>query len=172
MDQKALLVIDMLNDFLLPGAPLEVPSGRDIVPALASRIRQARADMTPVIYVCDSHDPKDAEFAVWPAHCVRGTPGSQVIHDLAPREGDTIVEKTRYSGFFGTDLEKVLEKRGVRELAITGILTNICVLYTACDAYMRGYRVTVPVDCVAALTEEEHRFCLGQMEKLMEARLD
>ena len=171
MSRKALLVIDMLNDFLLPGAPLEVPAARDIVPSIAHRIDRARQEGVPVIYLCDNHAPDDPEFEAWPPHAVAGTPGAEVIEELRPQPADTVVPKTRYSGFFHTDLEKVLRDLEAEELIITGILTNICVLYTSCDAFMRGYRIVVPESCVASLTAEENRFALDQMAKLMEAEI-
>ncbi len=171
MGKKALLVIDMLKDFLLPGAPLEVPMGRDTVPCIAELIAEARRESIPVIYLCDNHAPDDDEFDTWPPHAVKGTAGAEVVPELAPADGDILVPKTRYSGFFGTDLEPTLTDLGASELIITGILTNICVLFTACDAFMRGYRITIPERCVAALTEEEHRHALGQIEKLMEAEI-
>ena len=68
MSKRALLVIDMLNDFLLPGAPLEVPAGRDIIPCILEEIKAAREGDFPVIYLCDNHTPDDPEFVKWPAH--------------------------------------------------------------------------------------------------------
>ena len=171
MAGNALLVIDMLNDFLLPGAPLEVPLGRGAIPCIADRIADARREEVPVIYICDNHTPDDPEFSAWPPHAVKGTEGAKVVHELMPLKGDIVVPKTKYSGFFGTDLEKILKELEVTELTITGILTNICVLFTSCDAFMRGYSIKVPETCVASLTEEEHRFALDQMEKLMEAEV-
>lgn len=161
-EQTAVLVIDMLEDFIAPGAPLEVPAGRKIVPALAERLERARAEGTPVIYVCDAHAPDDPEFAVWPPHAIQGTEGAQVVGDLAPRPGERIVTKTSYSGFYETELEAELRSLGVDHLILTGVVTNICVLYTAADALMRGFTVTVPPDCVAGLNEEDHAFALRQ----------
>ncbi len=166
-EQTALIIIYMLEDFIAPGAPLEVPAGRGIVPVLAKRLEEARASGTPVIYVCDAHQPDDPEFSVWPPHAVRGTPGAQVVEPLAPREGELVITKTTYSGFYGTELEDALRELGVSHLVLTGVVTNICVLYTAVDALMRGYRVTVPPDCVAGLNDEDHAFALRQMEEVL-----
>ena len=92
--KEAFLVIDMLNDFVLKGAPLEVPSARSIISALRKEIASARQKGIPVIYICDAHVPRDPEFAIWPHHAVRGTKGSQVIDELKPEKGDIIVPKT------------------------------------------------------------------------------
>lgn len=200
MPKKALLVIDMLNDFVLEGAPLEVPEGRKILPALKRRIEEARREGIPIIYICDSHDKDDEEFKVWPPHAISGTKGAEIIKELKSEEKDYIIRKPdsfgvrtllfrcflsrrgkrkrtfimrkkRYSGFFETDLDSTLKKLGVKELIITGLVTNICVLYTTADAVMRGYQVTIPKDSVAALNEEDGRFALNQMENILKAKM-
>lgn len=166
-ERSALIVIDMLNDFIAPGAPLEVPAGRGIIPAIKKRLEEARREGTPVVFVCDAHAPDDAEFGVWPPHAVAGTPGAEVVEELSPLPGERIVSKTTYSGFHSTELEEVLRELKVGHLVITGVVTNICILYTAADALMRGYRVTVPPDCVAGLNEEDHAFALRQIEEVL-----
>jgi len=167
--ERALLVIDMLADFVRPGAPLEVPETRRILPALRRRIAQARAGGELVVYVCDSHRRNDPEFARmgWPPHAVAGTPGAAVVQEIAPEPGDVVVEKRTYSGFHRTALQAVLRRHGVRALSLAGCVTNICILYTAADAAMRGYDVTVEERLVAGLSPETHAFALEQMEKVL-----
>lgn len=167
--KSALLVIDMLNDFVLAGAPLEVPRTRAILPRLLQRLEAARQAGIPVIYVCDAHRPDDREFERmgWPPHAVAGTAGAEVIEELAPRLGEPRVLKQTYSGFYGTELEVLLRARGVEELVLTGCVTNICILYTAADAVMRGFRVRVPRDAVADLDPEEGGFALQQMQRVL-----
>jgi nicotinamidase-related amidase len=169
--KRALLVIDMLNDFLLPGAPLEVPAGREVIPNIAREIAAARAQGAAVVYVCDRHAPNDPEFAQWPAHCVAGTPGTDVVKELAPQPGDVAVPKTTYSGFYGTDLEARLKELGVQSLTVTGILTDICVYWTAGEAALRGWRPEVVRDCVAAASEEDHATALRQVERLFGVKI-
>ena len=171
MPKKALVIIDMLNDFVLPRAPLEVPDTRKIIPCIEREIIMARTEDYPIVYVCDSHAPDDREFQIWPRHCVKGTKGAQVVDELEPEPKDTVVEKTTYSGFFNTRLEEVLKSLGATELIITGCVTNICILYTSSDAVLRGYSVTVPKDCVAGLNKEDHEFALRQMEKVLKVKL-
>lgn len=167
--KSALLVIDMLNDFVLAGAPLEVPRTRAILPRLRQRLEAARQEGVSVIYVCDAHRPDDREFARmgWPPHAVAGTPGAEVVDALAPRSGEPRVLKQTYSGFYGTELEALLRARGVEVLILTGCVTNICILYTAADAVMRGFRVRVPRDSVADLDPDEGGFALQQMERVL-----
>lgn len=169
-DKTALLVIDMLNDFVLEGAPLEVPDARKIVVSIRAQIEKARERNIPIFYLCDRHRADDPEFKVWPRHAVQGTPGAEVIAELAPAEGDCVVPKVSYSGFFQTDLDARLRTSGIEHLILTGCVTNICVLYTAVDAYMRGYTVDVPEDCVAGLNEDDHRFALRQIREVLKPR--
>ncbi len=173
MAQKALLVIDMLNDFVRPGGALYIgEGGRRIIPYIAGEVARARAEGVPVIYICDRHRPDDGEFALFPPHCLAGTEGAEVCRELAPQAGDFIVPKRRYSGFYGTDLDLLLRELGVAELLLVGVVTNICVLYTAADAVMRNYRVTVLTRGVASFDEEAHKFALKEMEKTLGARLE
>jgi nicotinamidase-related amidase len=168
---EALLVVDMLNDFVLPGAPLEVPAARAIIPAIRRRIDEAREVGKPVFFLCDAHEEVDPEFKIWSAHAVKGTPGAEVVDELEPRPDDVVVEKTTYSAFYGTSLEESLRGQGIEHLTITGILTNICVFFTAADAVMRGFGVEVARDSVAALERDENDFALDQMAKVLKAEI-
>jgi nicotinamidase-related amidase len=165
----ALLIIDMLNDFVQPGAPLEVPEARTVIKAIQNQIDKARAENRPVIYICDAHTPDDPEFSRmnWPPHAVRGTSGAQIINELTPRAKDPVIEKTGYSGFHQTGLDDLLQSLKINHLTLTGCVTNICVLYTAYEAVIRGYEVTVPADCVASLTAEDGDFALKQMSEVL-----
>ena len=171
MPKKALLIIDMLNDFVLPGAPLEVPDTRKIIPNIGREIIKAREEGYPIVYLCDAHASDDKEFKMWPRHSVKGTKGAQVLDELEPEPKDTVVEKTTYSGFYNTRLEEVLKSLSTEEIILTGCVTNICILYTAYDLVSRGYKVTVPKDCVAGLNKDDHEFALRQMEKVLKVNL-
>lgn len=170
-EKHALLVIDMLNDFVNKGASLEVPTARMIIDDIKKEIKTARRKHIPIIYCCDAHKEKDQEFKVWPRHAVKGTKGAEVIKQLKPHKEDYVVAKTSYSCFYKTSLDKLLKRLGITHLTITGVVTNICVLYTAVDACMRGYKIIIPQNCVAALTEGEHQFALQQMKQLFHAEI-
>jgi len=172
--RQALLVIDMLNDFVLAGAPLEVPHTREILPAIQRRIADARKEGIPVIYLCDAHAADDREFSRmdWPPHAVAGTPGAEIVAELSPLDGDEVVAKTTYSGFHATRLQTLLEQLKVEELVLTGCVTSICVLYTAADAVMRGFHVRVPTHCIAHLDPADGVFALGQMKNVLGVELE
>lgn len=165
MAKEALLIIDMLNDFVDEDAPLEVPAARAIIPNIQKRIHSARQKEALIIYICDAHDPDDKEFTRWPPHALRGSRGAEIIKELKPDTG-IIVHKNRYSGFLGTDLNEILKWYGIEKIYITGILTNVCVFLIAIEASMRDYEVVVWADSVAALWKEDHEIALDQLEQV------
>jgi len=171
--KRALLVIDMLNDFVKEGAPLEVPETRKVIPAIKREIERARAASEPVIYICDSHEPDDKEFKRfgWPAHAVKGTEGAKVVKELEPEEKDIVIHKTTYSGFYNTKLEEKLRELGIDTLRLTGCVTHICVMFTASDAVLRGYNVEVVKDAVAGLAPEDHEAGLRIMKNVLGVKI-
>lgn len=164
--RKALLVVDMLHDYVDEGSPMEMPLARRIVPALQRRIAQARLDGIPVIYINDVHEDDDPDFQVWPRHAVRGTPGAQVIPPLRPRGEELAVDRVSYSGFFETKLEEMLNALGITDLILCGQAADACVMMTGVDALMRGFHVEVPEDSVAGTTEEGKIFALRRLALL------
>lgn len=174
MSKEALLIIDMLNDFVREGAPLEVPETRRVISAIRREIENARKEGKAVIYVCDAHDPDDKEFSKfgWPQHAVKGTTGAEVVKELRPEKGDIIIEKTTYSGFYKTRLDETLKNLGIDSLRLTGCVTHICVMFTASDAVLRDYKVTVSRDGVAGLTREDHDAALRIMKNVLGVRIE
>ncbi len=171
MKKEALLVIEMLNDFIEAGAPLEVPAARKILPCIRRRIKAAREKEVLIIYVCDSHTENDQEFRKWPKHAVSGTRGAEIIEGLKPGKDDFVVRKKRYSAFLGTDLDLLLKEFRIEKLHLVGVLTNICVFLTAAEAAMRDYEVVVYADSVAALSEQEHKFSLLQLKDVFKVKV-
>jgi len=171
--KEALLVIDMLNDFVLKGSPLEVPDTRAIIPVIHNELERAHRSGDPVIYLCDSHAPDDREFSKfgWPPHAVHGTRGAEIVDELRPEARDIVIRKTTYSGFFGTDLDAVLKRLNVEALRLTGDVTHICVLFTAADAVLRDYPVTVVKNGVAGLAREDHEAALRIMKNVLGVKI-
>lgn len=168
--KRALVVIDMIEDFVREGGALYCgPSMSRIVPVIKQEIRRARGVGEPVVYLTDNHLPDDAEFRVFPPHAIAGTKGSEIVPELAPEQGDLVIPKRRYSGFFGTDLDITMRERGVDTLRLVGDCTNICVLYTAADARNLGYAVEVLEAGVTSFDEEAHRDALRELEKTLGA---
>jgi nicotinamidase-related amidase len=171
--KKALLIIDMLNDFVREGVSLEVPSTRLIIPNLKKEIKDAKKEGRPVIYVCDTHQEQDREFLKmgWPVHAVKGTVGSEVISDLKPDNKDIFIEKPTFSAFYKTNLDEILKKLDITTLRITGTVTHICILFTAAEGGIRGYEVEVPTDCVAGLDDEDSKFAFKLMRDVFGVKI-
>lgn len=171
LSKSALLVIDMQNDFILPGAPLEGWNTMAIVPNIAELVTFFRQHARPVIWTKHVHQANDLGVLgpMWPATgpdsptkaLVKGTAGVDIITDLpAPAPHELVIEKRRYSAFFQTDLELNLRTMGVTTLVITGVNTNICCETTARDGFMRDFQVMSVADAQTSITKELHEAAL------------
>ncbi len=160
----AVLVIDMLNDFLDRDGAMPLPEGQALYAPIRQLLAAARENEMPVIWVCDDHPPDDKEFDKRAVHCLRGSWGAEIVPGLGRRGDEYRVPKRRYSGFFDTDLDLRLRELGVRHVVLTGVVTNICVRSTAHDAFFRGYDVVVPEQCVAATSEREQASSLYDID--------
>lgn len=162
LDSKktALLVIDMQRYFIEPGSPLSLDHGNVIIPTVKRLIEGFRKAGLPVIYTRHVHhsDGSDAGNLGWwwDGMIIEGSPESEINHELAPLPGEKVIFKHRYSAFLGTDLETVLRGKGIKDIVISGVMTNLCCETTAREAFMRDYRVTFLADANGAATEEMH----------------
>lgn len=160
----AVIIVDMLNDFVT--GSLKCERAQRIIPRIAALIDAARKkDGVYVFYANDSHIKGiDKELELWGDHAIRGTPGADVIPELEPKEGDYVVPKRRYSGFFQTDLQLYLEELGVGTTIICGLHAHMCVRHTSADAYQWGYKVVIPDDGVESFTEEDYQGGLAYLK--------
>ncbi|MBW2406978.1 MAG: cysteine hydrolase [Deltaproteobacteria bacterium] len=167
MSTKALIIVDMLNDFVdEKGALYCGDTARSIIPFIQERLQAYRHRKDHVIYLQDSHDEDDKEFEKFPKHSVMGTWGCEIIPELLPQDGETVIPKKRYSGFYGTDLDNVLKTVGVNDIEVVGVCTSICVMDTVGGLANRDYNVKVPIKGVADFDSEMHQFSLKRMEKI------
>ncbi len=172
MPSRSLIVIDLLNDFLDPRGTLYCGEpARRIIPVIRGLIDSFHAAGDPVIYLRDCHSPTDKEFELFAPHAVKGSWGAEIIEELAPAANALVVDKTRFSGFFGNNLAEILSKLGPRDVWVTGVLTSICVMDTAGGLRNRDYSVVIPVDAVADIDPAWHDFALSRMKKVYGARL-
>lgn len=167
MTQKALIVVDMLNDFVdEKGALYCGQHARDIIAFIKKRIEAYRANGNLVIYLQDSHQEDDKEFEKFPKHAVAGTWGHEIVPELVPVEGDPVIQKRRYSGFFETHLADVLKAHNIAQVEVVGVCTNICVMDTVGGLVNMDYHVVVPRAGVADFDPEFHAFALKRMNKI------
>jgi len=166
----ALLLIDVINDLSFEGAEALVREAVPMATRLAALKARARAAKIPTIYINDNFGRWQSDFRKVVEHCLTaGVPGAQVAHILKPSDDDYFVLKPKHSAFFETTLDTLLSYLGATTLILTGIAGNICILFTANDAYMRDYRLVVPCDCVVSNTVEENEHALRQIAQLLKA---
>ena len=166
----ALLLIDVINDLDFPGNEEIVDQAFAMAGRVAAFKQKARAAKVPVIYVNDNFGRWRSDFRAQVEHCLKdNVPGKRVVELLKPQEDDYFVLKPKHSGFFSTSLDILLDYLQVKTLVLTGIAGNICVLFTAHDAYLRDFRLFVPHDCVVSNTADDNRHALDQMQKILKA---
>ena len=174
MKRSAVIIIDMLNDFVTGKLRTE-RAGRLIQP-LKRLVEASRRLKIPVIYSNDAHYPEDFEVVrKWGGHAIKGSAGAKVIPELQPEDRDFIVEKRTYSGFYETGLESLLRSlyngEGARTVVIGGLHTNICVRHTSADAFFRGYNIVVAEDGVQAFTDQAHEEGLKYLKEVYNAEI-
>jgi nicotinamidase-related amidase len=168
--EMALLLIDVIND-------MEFAEGEELLrfalPAaqrIAALKERAYALSIPVIYVNDNFGRWRSDFKAQLEHCLNDeTKGRPIVELLRPKEEDYFVLKPKHSGFYSTTLDILLRYLRAETLIMTGFAANICVLFTANDAYMRDFELFIPSDCVASNTAEENDYALHQMQKILKA---
>jgi nicotinamidase-related amidase len=168
--EVALLLIDVINDLEFDSGDELLKHALPMADRLAALKRRAKEAGIPVIYVNDNFGKWQSDFKKILAHCledeVRGRP---LVEKLRPDEDDYFVLKPKHSGFFSTTLDILLDYLGVKTLILTGLTGDICVLFTAHDAYMRDFNLVIPSDCVASNDPGENRYTLEKMGRLMDA---
>lgn len=165
-----LILIDLINDFEFDGADPMLTNTLAIAQPTAKLKKNAKAAGIPVIYVNDNFGKWQSDFRKLVDHClednVKGRPIAQV---LRPDERDYFVLKPKHSAFYSTSLDLLLRYLKANTLILTGIAGNICVLFTASDAYMRDFNLLVPQDCIASETEADNQHALAYMAKVLKA---
>jgi nicotinamidase-related amidase len=166
----ALLLIDVINDLEFEGSESLVEQAMGIAEHIAALKQHAQQAGIPVIYVNDNFGRWQSDFNKLVAHCleddVRGRPLAQL---LRPDPDDYFVLKPKHSGFFSTTLDTLLAYLNAKTLILAGIAGNICVLFTAHDAFMRDFHLIVPCDCIASNTPEENHFALQHIRAVLQA---
>jgi nicotinamidase-related amidase len=170
----ALLLIDVVNPMDFEGADALLPSALEAARSIARLKQRARDADVPVIYVNDNFDCWHLGFAdLVEQFRSKRVPGLPIIELLAPEaDDDFYILKPNHSGFFRTGLEVLLKRLDVRTLVLTGFAGDICVLFTANDAYMRGFNIMVPADCIASERRADNEHALEQMARLLKARVE
>lgn len=166
----ALLLIDVINDLDFPEAYKLLRYAKPAARRIQALKKRATRAGVPVIYVNDNFGRWRSDFREQVRHCLEdGLPGAAVASLLLPAQEDYFVMKPKHSGFFSTSLDLLLQHLGARMLVLAGFATDLCVLYTANDAYMRDFQLIIARDCVAAETEAANAHALDHMKRQLRA---
>jgi biuret amidohydrolase len=165
--KTAMIVVDMQNDFVAPGAAMETPAARRVVPRLVEALRICRDAGIKIVYTAHVHRRDGSDMGLFDdMHppianrdaLVDDTPGVDIYPELTPLPGEHVIKKHRYSGFFGTDLDIILREWGVDTVIISGTTTENCCHATARDAMFRNYRVVFLSDATATYDYPDRGF--------------
>ncbi|WP_413304198.1 isochorismatase family cysteine hydrolase [Bacillus sp. 1P10SD] len=177
---KALINIDYTFDFVADSGALTCGKpGQSIEEKITQLTNEFIENGNYVVFAIDVHDQGDEyhpETKLFPPHNLRGTSGRDLFGALMDeyeknkdQENVVFMDKTRYSAFAGTDLEIKLRERGITEVHLVGVCTDICVLHTAVDAYNKGFKIVVYKDAVASFNQAGHEWALGHFEQSLGA---
>jgi nicotinamidase-related amidase len=168
--EAALLLIDVINDLEFDGGEKLLEYALPMAEKIAALKRRAREAGIPIVYVNDNFGRWQSDFNKLLSHCLEDDArGKRLAEKLRPDGDDYFVLKPKHSGFFSTTLDTLLDYLKARTLILTGVAANICVLFTANDAYMRDFNLVIPSDCVASNTIEDNEHALKLMEQVLKA---
>lgn len=164
----ALLLIDFINDFDFDDAEELFVQTMPVARAVAALKKRAKSLDIPCIYINDNFGRWQSNFQKLVDHCLHDdVMGRPIVELLKPEEDDYFVLKPKHSGFYSTTLDVLLDYLQVKTLILTGITGNICVLFTASDAYMRDFNLIVPHDCIASVKKEDNDYALHQIQTVL-----
>jgi len=170
--QVALLVVDVINDLNFEGNEYIVKQSKVIAPKIKALCDTCRERKVPVIYCNDNWNQWQSRLDNIIEHCTAdSSQGKEMSKILIPTDDDYVVVKPKHSAFFSTTLDVLLNHLKVKTVIIVGLAANICVLFTANDAYMRDYAIIVPEDCTAANTDEEKQYAFKLMKDVLKAHV-
>ena len=158
------MVVDMIEEFVT--GRLGDPRMLEIILPIRSLLERARSSGVPVVFIRDCHNMGDPELEIWGEHAMEGTDQCDVVDELRPLEGELVLDKSVYSSFYGTGLDDYLDEICSDTLMITGQLTEVCIKHTVADAFYRGYRTIVPLDCVQTMSDDLQSQALNDMVSL------
>ncbi len=157
--QAVLLVIDMQNYFRQIAQP--------VLNSVVKVIHSCRGEGVPIVFTQHGHDEPSSDGGMlnewWGELILRGTKDWEFLPEIAIEPGDIVLPKKRYSAFFETNLDKALRNKGIRDLILSGVMTNLCCETTARDAFMRDYRVFFLIDGTATASEKQHMASLRNL---------
>jgi nicotinamidase-related amidase len=171
IDKTALLVIDIINPFDFKHGETLAHNTKKIVNPLRNLTKYCRQQKIPVIYINDHYNLWKADYKEIIKKC-HNNRSEEIINVLQPSENDFFLIKPKHSAFYGTALNTLLHHLNVENLIITGIAGNICVLFTANDAYMREFNLYIPENTIASVSNDDNHYALTMMQNVLKAKIE
>lgn len=170
--KTVLLVIDMINDLEFKGGEELLADALKVARTLKKLLDRARRVKVPVIYVNDNFGRWQSDFRAQYRHCLENKcRGAPVVELLKPEPSDYYVLKPKHSGFYASPLGLLLEHMGAEEIIFTGLTVESCVYFTASDAYLRDFKITILSDCVVSKSQAVKRSALAIMQESLKAKI-
>lgn len=180
--KRALINVDYTIDFVAEDGALTCGKpGQDIEKEIVQLTKDFISNEDYVVFAIDIHDEDDSlhpETKLFPPHNLSGTEGRNLYGELQNvfeknklKENVYWIDKTRYSAFAGTNLEIKLRERGITEIHLVGVCTDICVLHTAVDAYNKGFTIVIHENAVASFNAEGHDWALNHFKTCLNAKV-
>jgi len=174
MGHTAFLIIDMQNDFCLPGAPFEVKGAMEVAKKIREALQACRKYGLPVVHVFRYYRPNGSDveitrydkFVQVGGALIEGTKGGEIVDELKPIDGEYLICKRRWSAFFQTELDNLLKRLDVDQVVVTGVQTPNCIRGTVWDANSLDYEVIVLTDGTGASSPEVHEANLNDMKNI------
>ncbi|WP_160726174.1 cysteine hydrolase family protein [Bacillus sp. USDA818B3_A] len=170
-ERIALLIIDMINNFDFSHGSILAQKAQKTAERIRELKERFNQKQLPVIFINDHYNLWQADYHKIIDYCSNPT-SRPVIETLLPGKDDFFLIKPKHSGFYGTALHTLLSQLKVNTLILTGIAGNICVLFTANDAYMREYKLFIPDDCIASVDDNDNHYALMMMKNVLKAGIE
>ncbi|MDC3415246.1 cysteine hydrolase [Aquibacillus sp. 3ASR75-11] len=170
-ENTALILIDILNDFQFSNGEKLLKHTKEILPNILKLKAYAKKNNLPIIYVNDHYGTWKADIDKIATHC-RNEKNANILDQVLPTTNDYFLMKPKLSGFYQTALPSLLRELKVTHIILAGVAGNICVLFTANDAHMRDFSVSVPKNCVASTETHENEQALNLMKIVLSANID
>lgn len=171
LSNTAILFIDLINDFQFDGGEKLLTHTESILPNLLKLRQYADTKKLPIIYINDHYQLWQSEPNVIINHCTNPA-NKHYMQQIKPRETDYFLIKPQHSAFYQTPLQSLLEDLGKTHLIIAGVAGDICILFSAKDAYMKDFTLHIPKNCIASEQEEGNNYALYLMESVMKANIE
>lgn len=166
----ALLIVDVINDLEFPSADRLFEPAVAMAERLAAFKKRAISAGIPCVYVNDNFGRWRSSRDSLISHALESRArGREIVKMLRPKDDDYFILKPKHSGFYSTPLQLLLEYLGAKRLIITGLTADSCVMFTASDAYVRGYELYIPQDCVASIEKDTNERTLQHMHRVLRA---